>query len=1744
MPDPEISNKESLKDLLVKRSSIKGQITKFKNYIDKISRSTDITSLEMAEVTLRLAKFETLSTKFDNLQTEIEVMNAQSIQLEIDERDRIESEIIQNVAAAKSLIAEYNRMNNEGENRRESTSSAFPVSDQRELGFKLPQIQISKFDGSHFRWLDFRDTFSSLVHNNKQISDVHKFHYLISYLEGDAARIVSNLEVSSSNYKEAWQLLLNRFDNKRILINHHLDSLFNLQIQRESEKSLRFLVDHVTKNLRALASLEQKTDHWDVLIIYMLSSKLDSRTLLKWEEHRNTLDDVPSLEQFKKFLIDRADVLESLNRSKPTTSHNNNAHVPAKQQFAPRPSHFNQNNNFQRLDRSQSQNPHQTKSFAITQGHSTAFLCIVCNGNHRIYDCPNFQSKNIKERLELVEKYKLCQNCLRQGHPIQECRLGPCRQCKQKHNSLLHDPNRAVAVNFTADDQDNHSVVTFSKQNTKQVLLSTAMIEVCNPKTNKREKVRALLDCGSQSSFITKSMQQKLQLKSNPIESINVIGIGNSCAKKAVESSIAQLKSTTSDYNVTLAFYVLDDLTGELPKAPINLQNTQIPKSIELADPKFCQPAPIEVLIGADLFWDVLQGEQISLGPSNPKLQKTKFGWIVAGPIQSNTYNKNIQCNHVIMTKSTVDQLLPKFWELEELPQKKQLSEEEEECEKHYLNNTTRLPTGRFCVKLPLKDSPDCLGDSYKQAKRRFLNLEKRFQKNSELKTQYTEFIREYADLGHLTKSHDPHPNPSYYLCHHAVFKEESESTKTRVVFDGSAPTTSGYSVNDILMVGPNMQDSLFAILIRARQYKFILAGDIAKMYRQVEIADEDRDLQLILWREDESKPIQTLRLSTVTYGTASASYLSTRCLWQVGEECRDEMIKTIIQKDFYVDDLITGADNEEQLQYIQISVSSALNAACFPLRKYKSNLPTLFQNSDLNTQEKLTLSESSSTLGIGWDPSTDTINFPTNFSPCSGEVTKRSILSNAFRIFDPLGILSPCIILPKILIQRLWQKGIDWDEPVPQEIKTEWSNIAGNLPILSKLQIPRRVLCDSPKSIEFHSFSDASQHAFGACLYARSIGDNNDVTVRLLCAKSKVAPLKPTTIPRLELCAALLASKLCKMVMESIRYTPSRLIHWCDSSIVLCWINNDTKKLKTFVANRIGEIKESTKASSWRYVPTNSNPADLISRGVSAGQLCTSELWWKGPSYLYKDESEWPKLHSAKQQDIPELKANIATTHEVPEFINFEKYSNFSRLQRIFAYVNRFIRNLKSTNKTKGILTVNELKESFNILCQFSQKQSFQSDYKNIINNKPVEPKSKLLALSPFFDEKTKLIRVGGRLEASNYSFEKKHPILLDSSHRLTRLYFEREHLRNLHAGPQLLLSTIRQTVWPLNGRKLARRVSKQCVICTRIRGQTLTPKMGNLPAYRSSVDFPFKSVGVDYAGPFLILNRKGRGARLIKCYLCLFVCLRYKCVHLEPVGDLTKESYIMTLRRFIARRGKPTELFSDNGGNFVAAAKDLSNFLKGNHESFSEFATQEGITFNFIPAYAPHMGGIWEAGVRSAKFHIKRVMGNTHLTFEEISTLFAQVEAMLNSRPLCPLSSSPDDFLTLSPGHFIIGRPLNSLPAPALENHKEHALKRHARLEQIRQHFWNRWQREYVSELQLRTKWKTDKTKINIGDLVLLQEDNVPPLSWRLGRVVRLYPGSDGISRVADIKTSRSCVRRPLVRLCPLPTSDELQV
>ncbi|XP_011171790.2 uncharacterized protein LOC105204419 [Solenopsis invicta] len=304
-----------------------------------------------------------------------------------------------------------------------------------------------------------------------------------------------------------------------------------------------------------------------------------------------------------------------------------------------------------------------------------------------------------------------------------------------------------------------------------------------------------------------------------------------------------------------------------------------------------------------------------------------------------------------------------------------------------------------------------------------------------------------------------------------------------------------------------------------------------------------------------------------------------------------------------------------------------------------------------------------------------------------------------------------------------------------------------------------------------------------------------------------------------------------------------------------------------------------------------------------------------------------------------------------------------------------------------------------------------------------------------------------------------------------------------------------------------------------------------------------PFHVTEVDYGSPFVIKDRKGRGCKTSKCYICLFIYFSTKAIHLELVSDATSESFIAALRRFVSRRGKPAHIYSDNGTNFIGANRELNELaelLIKEQLTLSEHISNTGITWHFIPAYSPHFGGLWEAGLKSTKYHLKRVSSSSSLTFKEFYTLLTQIEAILNSRPLTPLSTDPNDLVPLTPAHFLIGKTLNAVANPDLTHVPDSRVSRWQLIQKLQQHFWKRWSKEYISELQQRTKWKKPFNKLTEGALVLIKDENLPPFKWRMGRITSVHPGRDQAVRVATVKTSIGSVRITAAKLCPLPIEE----
>ena len=781
-------------------------------------------------------------------------------------------------------------------------------------------------------------------------------------------------------------------------------------------------------------------------------------------------------------------------------------------------------------------------------------------------------------------------------------------------------------------------------------------------------------------------------------------------------------------------------------------------------------------------------------------------------------------------------------------------------------------------------------------------------------------------------------------------------------------------------------------------------------------------------------------------------------------------------------------------------------------------------------------------TLFVNYDLISDIFKYsPFESIKVANNITKRHILKNASRIFDPLGLLAPCTIVPKLLIQKTWKENLDWDDPLPMHLKTDWLEFVDNIKEINSVTIPRQVFLAKASAYRLHGFSDASESAYGACVYVESIMLNKNIACNLLTAKTRIAPIRCVTLPRLELCAATLLAQLVDRVIRIMDINFESVLLWSDSKITLAWIKSCPSRWKTFVANRVAEIHRLTDPKNWFYVNSKNNPADLLTRGISFTELKDNKKWWFGPHLDIRNASEADII--SQLSNIPEQKIVSLKSVNLIEFDLFARYSRLQTLVNVHSYCRRFIFNCKHTTKISGELTVEERSSALLHLVKLAQRQSFSQDINKLLHKKSLDTSSNLLCLKPILDDEG-ILRVGGRLKNADIDFDQKHQIILPRTHKLTELIAVSEHLRNKHCGQQQLLYTLRERYWPISGNSLAKKITKQCIQCFKSQPKSYAQIMGNLPKSRVTPSPPFCFCGVDYAGPFYTKDRRVRGYRKHKAYVCLFICFNTRAIHIEVVNDLSAESFIASLRRFISRRGRPHTIYSDNGTNFTAANKELQYFKNAIVEYGSKI-TRELVNFNinwkFIPPRSPHFGGIWESNIKSIKRHLTKTIAETVLTMDEFNTLLCQIEAVVNSRPISPLSSDPNDLIPLTPAHFLIGRSLQSLPDRIFVEEMKNPLSYYRKVQEMVHCYWKRWQREYLHQLQQRPKWQRETQQpLQVGSLIVLKEDNTPPTSWRMGRVTQLWPGTDGIVRVVSIKTANCELKRTINKICVLPIEN----
>ena len=669
--------------------------------------------------------------------------------------------------------------------------------------------------------------------------------------------------------------------------------------------------------------------------------------------------------------------------------------------------------------------------------------------------------------------------------------------------------------------------------------------------------------------------------------------------------------------------------------------------------------------------------------------------------------------------------------------------------------------------------------------------------------------------------------------------------------------------------------------------------------------------------------------------------------------------------------------------------------------------------------------------------------------------------------------------------------------------------------------------------------------------VYIRAEYANGLTSVTLVAAKSRVAPLKKESIPRLELCGSLLLAKLLDSVRTALGIDIGQTHAWTDSTVVLNWLDGNPRRLKTYEGNRISSILERLPTNIWKHVPSLCNPADCASRGLLPKQLLDHQLWWQGPEWLSQDSSYWPSQpRSTSTEENPEVRVCInAITSREPWLVH--QYSSLDKLRRVLAWALRFLHNIKSSvtqelPRTTSFLSVQEIVQAEMVLIKQSQERRFGVEIKALQKDVVLPANSPILPLRPFLDSNF-VLKVGGRLARAQLKFSKRHPIILHHKDPLTHMIVRHQHLISSHAGPTLLMSILGRTYHIVSGRRLVRSCCRQCVICKRQAARPEHQLMGQLPSQRLTPGPVFQTTGVDLAGPLYTKYSYTRRPVLVKTYICVFVSFSVRAVHLEPVSDLSAEAFLAALRRFISRRGKPKEVFSDNGTNFVGASRELEQLYKflskeTTQRSVSRFCVDQHIQWHFSPERAPHFGGLWEATVKAVKTHLKKVIGDHHLTFEELMTVLCQIESCLNSRPLNVVTSHDEDGIEpLTPGHFLIGQPLEAIPDSCISTKSQSLLRRWNLCQAIVKDFWTRWSTEYITQLNKLSKWKHPQRNLQEGDIVLLKDQSNFSHKWPLARIMQTHAGRDGKVRVVTIKTSSGTYTRPTTKIVLLVPQDE---
>ena len=1165
----------------------------------------------------------------------------------------------------------------------------------------------------------------------------------------------------------------------------------------------------------------------------------------------------------------------------------------------------------------------------------------------------------------------------------------------------------------------------------------------------------------------------------------------------------------------------------------------------------------VGLLIGRDCYDTMApSGEIVKAPPGGAAAIETRLGWCIVGPDheqyrdmtdevglshvvhctnEPNSSTSNLAiCYNTNVVDITPSELMNQIdgKEFESPHSDASISQDDVKFLSILEQGTYQDKSGFYVMPLPFRENGKTLSSNYEPVLKRFHGLLAQFsRKGKDFETKYCEFMTGVIARGEaeLVPQSDQKTGEGWYLPHHGVYHKKTG--KLRVVYDCSS-MYKGLSLNDQLLQGPDLNNSLLGVLLRFRQHPVALSCDIEKMYHRFQVVKEHRDYLKFFWLDDENNTV-TYRMKVHIFGARSSPNCAKYGLHKLADDHGNEfpLAKQFIQHDFYVDDGVCSVKSSDEAIELLNQTKQLCSKGNLRVHKILSNqscvlesLPPADNNLSAGTNIQL-LDSTERALGMMW--SLDSDSFMYSYQPAKEPFTRRSVLAKVASVYDPMGLVAPLILPARVLIQQSCKQGLSWDEEIVGLEREKWLTWNEQMANMSSIHIPRCVHPPDfvPVRQEIHTFADASELGYGACSYIRSFDEDDTAYCSLMLGKTRVAPFrKLVTIPRLELQAALLAAKQCKSLKSELGLDCQSYL-WSDSRIVLGYINNESKRFHTYVANRLSQIHEVSSTTQWNHVATECNPADIVSRGLSNLNDLSKSIWFRGPEFLWSNEPlpTSPVTSFSVDPNDVELKKSVITLAACSEpalsaydqiiLGIVDKSSSWEKTARCISIL-EYIKS-KHSLKSAGKISVSDRKSAENVIIRTVQNVSFHDEISSLRSGEADDKSSPLWKIRCYLDSDN-ILRVGGRLKHSSLELAEKHPVILPKLSNLSKQIIVHYHSKVAHQGRTSTMSAVRSAgYWIVGLSSLVSSIIYQCTMCRKLRRPCEAQKMADLPADRVEPAPPFTFVGCDVFGPFTVKE----GRKSMKKYGLLFTCLSSRSIHIELLDDLSSDSFIQSWRCFVSLRGNVQVLRCDNGTNFKGACTEITNAMS---EIFDDktrnYLLSNQTEFRFNPPLASHMGGCWERMIRSVRAILNGLSPQmSNINTSMLRTLFYEAMAIVNSRPLTAVGP---EMKPLSPNDILHMKSNVLLPMPgSFDSDDMYSRKRWRVVQSLLNNFWTRWKREYVNILQQRNKWQKHRRNLEVNDIVVLQ-DECNRMHWRLGKVIDAFKSADNLVRSVRVK------------------------